>query len=269
MLTDLRFAFRSIRRTPVFTSVVVLTLAVGIAGATAIASVAKAMIFKPLPFPDAHELVIAGRGPDASTTSMTFSTFTLLRDRLSACEHIGARTGLPGVNMVAAGKAEYVTNGLVTAGYFETLGIVPRYGRSFRREDEQRGGPRISIIDERLAQRTFGSAETAIGQTVTLGSQTYAVVGVLPRHDGRPAFPDVWLPITSPGNGLNYSITCRLRNDRTLESASSEIASLQSAYSALHQAGSGRSEGSNSRLHVFRKSRRATGGRSSRCSPSQ
>lgn len=235
MLNDLRFALRSIRRTPVFTLIVVLTLAVGIAGATAIASVAKAMIFRPLPYPDAHELVAVGRGAEAANTSLTFATFALLRDRWSACEHIATRTGRPGINMVAGGKAEYVRNGLVTAGYFETLGIVPRYGRSFRREDEQLGGPRISIISERLAQRTFGSAESAVGQTLTLGSQTYEVVGVAPRYDGPPALPDVWLPIVRPGGGLNYDVTCRLRDDRTLESASSELASLQPAYTALHQ----------------------------------
>ena len=187
MLNDLRFAFRSIARTPVFTAIVVLTLAVGIAGATAIASVAKAMVFRPLPYPDFHELIVVGRGPDAVNTSVTFATFSLMRERLSACEHIAARTGRPGINMLAGGKAEYVTNAFVTAGYFETLGIVPRQGRSFRLEDEQPGGPRISIVDERLAQRAFGSAESAIGKTLTLGSQTYEVVGVLPRQEEPPA----------------------------------------------------------------------------------
>jgi putative ABC transport system permease protein len=235
MINDLRFAFRSIGRTPVFTAIVVVTLAVGIAGATAIASVAKAMVFRTLPYPDFHELIVVGRGANAENTSVTFATFSLLRERLSACEHIGARTGRPGVNMLAGGKAEYVTNAFVTAGYFETLGIVPRYGRSFRPEDEQPGGPRISIVDERLAQRAFDSAESAIGKTLTLGSQTYEVVGVLPRQDEPPALPDVWLPITSPGNGLNYGVTCRLRDDRPFESVAAELATLQPAYAALHQ----------------------------------
>ena len=234
MLNDLRFAIRSIRRTPVFTAIVVLTLAVGIAGATAIASVAKAMVFRPLPYPQFHELIVVGRGPDAVNTSVTFATFTLLRERLSACEHIGARTGSPGINMLAGGKAEYVQNAFVTAGYFETLGIVPRQGRSFRLEDERPGGPRITIVDERLAQRAFGSAEGAIGKTLTLGSQTYEVVGVLPHHAVTPELPDVWLPINSPGNGLNYGITCRLRDDRSFESAAGELTSLQAAYAALH-----------------------------------
>jgi putative ABC transport system permease protein len=234
MLNDLRFALRSIGRTPVFTAVVVLTLAVGIAGATAIVSVAKAMVFRPLPYPDFRELIVVGRGPDAVNTSMTFATFTLLRERFSACEHIGARTGSPGVNMLAGGKAEYVQNAFVTAGYFETLGIVPRQGRSFRLEDEQPGAPRISIVDERLAQRVFGSPEDAIGKTLTLGSRTYEVVGVLPHHESAPALPDVWLPIVSAGNGLNYGTTCRLRHSRSLESAAAELASLQPAYAALH-----------------------------------
>ncbi len=234
MRNDLRFALRSIARTPVFTAIVVLTLGVGIAGATAIASVAKAMVFRPLPYPDSHELVVVGRGPEAVNTSVTFATFSLLRERLSACEHIAARTGRPGINMLAGGKAEYVRNAFVTAGYFETLGIVPRFGRSFRLEDEQPGGPRISIVDERLAERAFGSAESAIGKTLTLGSQTYEVIGVLPRQEEPPAWADVWQPIVSPGNGLNYGITCRLRHGRPLESAAAELTSLQAAYAALH-----------------------------------
>jgi putative ABC transport system permease protein len=234
MLNDLRFALRSIGRTPVFTTIVVLTLAVGIAGATAIASVAKAMVFRTLPYSDSHELIVIGRGPEAVNTSVTFATFSLLRERLSACEHIAARTGSPGINMLAGGKAEYVRNAFVTAGYFEALGIVPRQGRSFRLEDEQPGGPRISIVDERLAQRAFGSAEGAIGKTLTLGSQTYEVVGVLPHHEDPPALPDVWLPIVSAGNGLNYGITCRLHDDRSFASAASELTSLHAAYAALH-----------------------------------
>ena len=234
MLNDLRFALRSVARTPVFTTIVVITLAVGIAGTTAIASVAKAMLFKPLPYPDSDELVVVGRGPEAVNASVTFATFTLLRERLSACEHIGASTGRPGLNMAAGGKAEYVRNALVTAGYFETFGIAPRHGRTFRREDEQRGGPRIAVVSEPLALRTFGSAGAAVGQSLSLGSQSYEVIGVLPPVERTPTQADVWLPIASAGNGLNYTVTCRLRDDRTLESAATELASLQPEYAALH-----------------------------------
>jgi putative ABC transport system permease protein len=237
MLNDLRFALRSVARTPVFTAIVVLTLGVAIAGATAIASVASAMIFQPPPYPEPHEVMVIGRGPDAVNTSLTFATFTLLRQRVTACEHIGARTVSPGVNMLAGGKAEYVTNGFVTAGYFEALGIVPRYGRSFRVEDERRGGPSISIVDEELARRTFGSPDRAIGQTLILGSRSYEVVGVLPHSERPPVLPDVWLPLTSPGDGLNYSITCRIRNGRSSESAAAELASLQPDLAALHTGG--------------------------------
>src|SRR5687767_2434357 len=237
MFNDIRFAFRSIARTPVFTAIVVLTLAVGIAGATAVASVAKAMVFRPLPYPDSHELLLVGRDPGAVNTSLTIRTFFLLRDRLSACEHIAAQTGRPGINMVAGGKAEYVRNALVTAGYFETLGVVPRHGRAFRLDDEQPGGPRIAMVDERLAERVFGSAHGALGQTLSLGSRTYEVVGVVPRTERAPASAEVWLPLVSPGDGLNYRITCRLRDGRTIESAASELASLQPAYAALHTGG--------------------------------
>jgi putative ABC transport system permease protein len=192
-------------------------------------------VFRPLPYPDSHKLVIVGRGTDAVNTSVTFATFSLLRDRFTACEHIGASTGRPGINMVAGGKAEYVTNAFVTAGYFETFGIEPRYGRSFRTGDEQPGGPRIAIVTEPLAARTFGSPASSVGQTLTLGSRTYEVVGVLPRVERTPPLPDVWLPIVSAGNGLNYTVICRLRDGRTLESAASELGSLQPAYGALHQ----------------------------------
>lgn len=234
MLNDLRFAVRSMRRTPVFTVIVVLTLAVGIAGATAVASVARAVVFRPLPYPDAHELVLLGRNPGAVNTALTIRTFFLLRDRLSACEHIAAQTGRPGVNMVAGARAEYVRNALVTAGYFEALGVRPRHGRLFRVDDERPGGPRIAIVDERLGERVFGSPQAALGQPLSLGSRTYEVVGVVPRTERALASAEVWLPLVAPGDGLNYTITCRLRDDRTMESASSELAALQPAYAALH-----------------------------------
>lgn len=103
-MNDIRLALRSIARMPVFTATVVLTLSVGIAGATAIASVAKAMVFRPLPYPDSHELVVIGRGPGVINTVMTLQTFLLLRDRFNACEHSGASTGRPGINMRAGNQ---------------------------------------------------------------------------------------------------------------------------------------------------------------------
>ena len=239
MLTDFRLAIRSIFKTPMFTLVVVVTLAAGVAGATAIASVARAMVYRPLQYPDVHELMMIGRGRDVANTSLNMMTFFMLRDRLSACQHIGARTGRPGINMTAGDSAEYVRNALATAGYFEALGIVPRYGRLFRIEDEEPGGPRIAIVDERLAARAFESGQNALGKPVTLGSQTYEIVGVLPPLERSAAPPDVWLPVRAPRGaqtGLNFTITCRLQDGRTLQSASAELSSLQSEYAALRGA---------------------------------
>lgn len=236
-MNDIRFAVRSIARTPVFTVIVVLTLAVGIAGTTAIAGVAKAMVFRPLPYPDAHELFVIGRGPEAVNTNVTMSTFFLLRDRLSACEHIGAVTGRPGTNMTARGKAEYVRNAQVTAGLFEARGITPMAGRLFRVEDEQLGGPRIVLVDQRLASRVFGSAHDALGQSLTLGSQPHEIVGVLPQSEESPNPTEVWLPLRiarGTNTGLNFTINCRLRANRSLESAAAELSSLHSEYAALH-----------------------------------
>lgn len=239
MLQDLRFAFRSINRTPVFTAVVMLTLAVGIGGATAIASVAKAMLFKPLPYPDADRLFIVGRGVGAPDVAVDMATFFLLRDRFSACEHIGARTGRPGINLASDDHAEYVTNMLVTVGYFEALGVRPVYGRSFQLQDEQVGGPRIVILHHALAARSFGSAREAVGKTVTLGSETYEVVGVLP--ESFVAFPrrDVWRPLAARRGaqlGLNYTVICKLRADVTPQAAAAELQSLQPEYASFHAA---------------------------------
>jgi putative ABC transport system permease protein len=237
MLQDLRFALRSIVKTPVFTAVVVLTLTVGIGGATAIGSVAKAMLFKPLPFPDADRLVIVGRGPGAINANVNMATFFLLRDRFSACEHIGARTGRPGVNLASAGHAEYVSNALVTAGYFEALGVMPLYGRPFQLKDEQVGGPRIVIVEYSLAVRSFGSARDAIGKPLTLGRETYEVVGVLSEHSSAVLRIDVWRPLVARGgaqSGLNQTVICKLRADVTPQAAAAQLRSLQPEYAALH-----------------------------------
>jgi len=236
-MNEIRFALRSIARTPVFTTIVVLTLAVGIAGTTAVAGVAKAMLFRTLPYPDSHELFLIGRGPEAVNTSVTMTTFFLLRDRLSACEHIGVITGRPGTNMMAGGSAEYVGNAQVTAGFFEARGVAPLYGRLFRLEDEQAGRPRIALVDERLASRTFGSAQKALGETLVLGSQPHEIVGVLPGLERAVNRAEVWLPLQiqrGTNTGLNFTINCRLRDDRTFESAAAELASLHPEYAALH-----------------------------------
>ncbi len=198
---DIRYACRTLRRSPGFTAVALVTLALGVGASTAIFSVINAVVLRPLPFPEPERLVHLSemdlRKPDAPVhDSVAYPNFFDWRDRNKVFDHLAAyRTSR--VTLAYAGTAEEVPGAVVSADFFPALGVAPLLGGGFRRDDEQ-ANRQVVILGEDLWRSRFGGDGSIVGRTITLNSQPHTVVGVMPR---RATFP-----VTFPATQLWISI---------------------------------------------------------------
>jgi putative ABC transport system permease protein len=196
-MNDIRFAFRMLAKTPAFTAVAVLTLALGIGANTAIFSVVNALLLKPLPFPDPQQLVAFGMTDtrhkeqtglgslsypdffDFREQNRTLANLAVYRDRGFALTKEQAATSLHGVKS--------------SAEFFDVLGIKPAIGRTFSRADEQAaGGPggfKIVLTDD-FWRQFFGGDPNVLGRTIELDRRLYTVIGVMPPRFQYPIQSD-------------------------------------------------------------------------------
>jgi predicted permease len=205
---DLQFAVKSLARVPTYTVTVVLTLAVAIGGVTAVFSVLYAVLLRPLPFPNAHELVAVHETfGDATHGQGPFSPgeFVDVRDKNHAFSLVAAVAG-GSMNLSGRGEARRIAAGWATANMFRLFGIAPALGRDFAPDDEQAGGAHVAILSATFHRRAFDGAADVVGKSIELDGLPYTIIGVLPAvYDGQPRFGDrsgedaeprdVWVPL--------------------------------------------------------------------------
>jgi predicted permease len=185
---DARQAVRGLRRSPVFTLVVLLTLAIGVGATTAVFSVVDGVLLKPLPYPDPDRLVdvwhdapgAAGLAGVAGGLNLSPSMLVTYREQNRSFEHIGLWT--PGTASVTGlGDPEQVPGVLVTGQVLATLGVEPLLGRWLDESDESVSGPPVTVLGYGYWQRRFGADPHVIGKTITINGITAEIVGVMPR----------------------------------------------------------------------------------------
>jgi putative ABC transport system permease protein len=233
LLQDVRFGARVLAKHKGFTAVAVLTLALGIGMNTAIFSVVNAVLLRPLPYEDSHELVqIWGTQPQLDTAPMSPANFLDWREQNRVFKHIAAYTA-QNINLSGVDDPERIRATRVSADLFELLRVRPALGRTFLAEEDQHGNHRVAILSHALWRRRFGASPTIVGQSLTLNDQSYVVVGVMPPEFTFPrATTEMWTPIAfSPGErgtrNTNYiSVIARLKPGVTLEQARSEMEAL-------------------------------------------
>ena len=181
-ISDIRYALRTLRKSPGFAIVAILTLAVGIGANAAIFSVLDSVILRPLPYPAGDRLVVIGdRAPEGgSPGNVGFATYEDLRDRSRAFEAMAAiRSWYP--TLSTEGVAERLPGMRVTANYFPMLGVSPSLGRGFLPEEDRPDRWRVLILSDGLWRRSFGADPSVIGRVVRMNDQDYRIVGVMPR----------------------------------------------------------------------------------------
>lgn len=193
LFQDLRYGARMLRKSPGFTIVAVLTLALGIGANTAIFSVVNGVLLRPLPFRDPSRLVLIAEKSSFPVISTSYGNYLDWRDQSHCFESMEAtRSG--SATLTGAGEPERLNVRMATAGLFSMLGINAQIGRTFLSEEDRAGGTPVVLLSYGLWQRRFGGSPDIIGKTVNLDLQPYTVVGILPNDFQILQPADVFLP---------------------------------------------------------------------------
>ena len=190
---DVRFGLRMLAKSPGFTAVAVLTLALAIGANTAIFSVVDAVLLRPLPFRDPARLVWATEHFAFGPSTVVSADFPAWKDRNHVFEEIAASGGTSGANLTGTGQPARVTVTNVTTGLFSMLGVQPVAGRAFLAEEGKQGREHVAVLSETLWRNSFGADPRMIGETIRLDGAGYLVVGVMPASLRPQA--DVWTPL--------------------------------------------------------------------------
>jgi len=181
LLQDLRYAVRSMRKRPGFTSIAVMTLALGIGASTAIFTVVDAGLLRGLPYKSSESLYhIWESTPQKEFAQREFS-YPDYQDyqQNQVFEGIAAYTGGGGI-MSGRGEPERVFAPSASANFFSLLGVEPFLGRTFQPGEDKQGAPRVTVLTYGMWQRRFGGDPNIVGQALTINGESYTVVGVLP-----------------------------------------------------------------------------------------
>jgi predicted permease len=206
LVRDARFGVRMLRRSPAFTLLALLALALGIGANTALFSVVDALVLRPLPFAAPAELV-----------SVRFGITRQAPGQIAIPELLDLRaqsrsfSGLAGFNQVrfvdTGGTEPAVLNGMAaTANFFSVLGVQPTLGRGFYPDEDEPGRARVAVLSYELWQRRFGGDPSVLGRTLVFDGERFTAVGVAPRGfripigavpgvRGMPGFVDLWVPL--------------------------------------------------------------------------
>jgi putative ABC transport system permease protein len=235
-LRDLRFSARSLARTPAFTFVTAITLALGIGATTAIFSAVKPILFDPLPYPDGGRILTVWYGVgDGTRVPQTFGTYRELVTRTRTLSAVSAmKAWTPTLTpLAAADGAESLVGQRVTASYFGMLGVAPAIGRDFDAAADVPGGADEAIISNGLWRRRFAEDRAIVGRTVRLDDRPFTVVGVMPASFENVLTPaaEIWtllkydpsLPLEGREWGHHLRIAARLAPSAGLAAARAEI----------------------------------------------
>jgi putative ABC transport system permease protein len=181
-LQDLRYALRMLAKSPGFTIVAILTLALGIGANTAIFSVVNAVLLRPLPYPESNRLVFLGEWSEQiPEMSISMANFNDWRNQNKVFESMVAYQN-DNVVLTGRGEPERLRLRRITAGFFPTLRVKPILGRELTPEDDKVGAARVVLLGEGFWERRFGRDPSIVGQQLVLDSEPFAIIGVLPAR---------------------------------------------------------------------------------------
>ena len=212
ILQDLRYGFRVLLKSPGFTALAVIALALGIGANTAVFSVAIAFLRKPVALPNLDRLVVMMSLPPGETlnfSSVSPADYLDWKAQSRSYEEMAAWK-YNDVNLTGTGEPEKLVGVFVSANFFDTLGVQPALGRAFRQEEEQPGHDQEVILSNGLWQRRFASDPAIIGKPMQIDGKKCDIVGVTSREFTFPVGAEIWLPLAlKPEEQTN-------RSDRTL-----------------------------------------------------
>jgi putative ABC transport system permease protein len=232
-MTDLRYAFRQLLKSPSFSATAIFALALGIGATTAMFAVIYAFLLRPLPFGDPEKLVMlqsrnTRSGSDLGVNYLDFVDWQKQSRSFSDLAFFNLRWN--GNLEPGGGATETLKTTFTTANLFNLLGVQPVLGRNLTAADDEKGAPKVMLISDRLWQRSFGGNPSIIGRDVRLDGTPRTIVGVMPAGFRFPSQTDLWVPMASVfGMNENRSWRAdqaigRLKPGATAQQAQAEMA---------------------------------------------
>lgn len=241
---DLRYGLRMLRKNPAFTSVAILTLALGIGASAAVFSVVNAILLKPLPYPHAERIVIPWlvSPPGVNIGSEYFpwgkTQFRLLTRENNPFQDAGALQS-DTFNFSGSGEPALLDGYRTTAGFFPALGVSPTLGRTYTPEEDQPGHENVVVISHHLWRERFGSDPAILGRAINLDGISYTIIGVMPvrftfpRGEEMPVSfnfphePQLWVPLAipepAPLGPSELAVIARLKPGLSLTQAQAQV----------------------------------------------
>jgi predicted permease len=228
------YALIGMRHNRSFAAAAVLTMALGIGGDTAMFTVIRSVLLKPLAYPEPDRLVeVSG-----AATSIRFDEMKATAKSYAGLGAYLMARGDESITLASSAEPEVLKSARVSANFLSILEVKPLVGRGFRQEEDTASGPRAAMISSELWRRRFGANPAILGKTATLAATAYTIVGVLPPGFRFP-FPDVDVWITRPWESVSiYSpllnVFGRLKPGIGIRQANSELAVLNQQYRTAH-----------------------------------
>jgi len=246
LVQDIRYGIRMLAKHKAFTSVAVITLALGIGANTAIFSVVNELLLRPLPYRDAERVVtvweVNPSGRHQNSTSR--ANFRAWREQTSSFQYLAAFSDQR-LNLTGTGEPEELSVQFTTPDFFKILGVDPIFGRTFLPDDDKSGQAPVAVLSYGLWQRRFGGQAGIVGQPINLNDTKYTVIGVMPQSfqfhikqrsgTGRPA--ELWtiLPMTvgpdSNERGRFLGTVARLKDGVSVDQAAAELRTIHARLS--------------------------------------
>jgi predicted permease len=220
LLQDLRYAFRQLVKSPGFTIVVVLTLALGIGVNTAIFSFVDRLLLRPLPFPESHRLASLFIYDTRDYNSMSYPDYRHYRDHNGVFSELAAYSGVSNAVIGVGDELETVSGEAVSANYFAMLRTSPSIGRTFMNEEDTVPGRNpVVILGYRFWKDRFRADPTVLGQPLLVNGVAFTIIGVAPQGVAglrldRSAKPEFWVPLMMYGAVLGEAGTADLQHYR-------------------------------------------------------
>jgi putative ABC transport system permease protein len=196
MFSDIRFAFRTLAKSPGFTAIAILTLALGIGANTAIFSVINAVLLQPLPYPHSEQLVTISDSNPAKNIEQSKLAPVKYAELVAAQKSFSHIAGyeFENLSLPSGDHAESIAVAKIVGPIFPLIGVAPFLGRALNQADERVGAEPVAVLNYALWRDQFGSDAQVIGRQIQLSRETYTVVGIMPEGFQIPAQTQVWVP---------------------------------------------------------------------------
>jgi putative ABC transport system permease protein len=246
LMQDLKFSLRMLAKSPAFTAVAVLTLALAIGANTALFSIVNGVLLNPLPYPQPDQLLTLHESkPNFNTGSISYPNFLDWQKQNHTLSAVAVSRAYS-FSLTGLGPAEQAQAQFVTSDFFPILGVQPAAGRMFVSADDQRGAAPVALISAGFWKRKFGAAPDAIGKTLTLDGKQFTIIGIIPQDfdlmlDSFSA-SEIYAPVVqwnndllfSRGAGLGFHGIGRLKPGVTIAQARADFAAITQNLAATY-----------------------------------